>query len=108
MISLLIGLLLWTNERIYSGTLSYSVMVNQVVINRQWDNTQYFDILLAVPDCGYLSQWAWVITEDGEILQGVIVDCSHPNDRQQMIDNGLVADMNLERLNGDKAWVIIR
>lgn len=109
MISLLIGLLLLLQpERIYSGTLAYSSQVEQVVINRQWDNTEYFDVLLAVPDCGYLSYWAWVITEDGDILEGVIVDCSRPEHRQQMISRGLVADVNLERLNSKRAWVVVR
>jgi len=58
-------------------------------------------------NCNDLARWVWVIV-DGKVLDGVIVDCSHPSDRQQMIDNGLVADMNLRELNGELAWVIIR
>jgi hypothetical protein len=107
MISLLIGLLLWANERIYSGTLAYSSQVEQVAISRQWAGYQSFDVLLATENCNDLARWAWVIV-DGRVYDGLIVDCSHPSDRQQMIDNGLVADMNLRELNGEWAWVIIR
>lgn len=108
MIVILIGLLLLLQpERIYHGALSYAPL-ERVVINRQWDNTQFFDILLATENCNDLARWAWVITEDGEILEGVIVDCESPLHKGQLTSRGLVADMNLKDKVGIRAWLIIR
>lgn len=106
MISLLIILLLFTQERIYFGALSYAPL-EQVVSNRGWQGTEAFDILLATENCNDLGRWVWVIV-DGQVLRGVIVDCSRPEHRQQMIDRDLVADTNKRELVSEWAWVIVR
>jgi len=88
MIALLLGIMLWANERIYSGYLSYADL-QHVVEAKKWQGTEDFDILLATPNCNDVSQWVWVISEDG-VMDGLVVDCSeewNPN-------LGLVADCN--------------
>lgn len=102
MIALLIGLLLFAHERIYSGYLSYGNL-NRVVEAKGWQGTEGFDVLLATPDCGDVSRWAWVITE-GEVYEALIVDCSEEwNDKL-----GLVADTNRDDLTHQWAWVVMR
>lgn len=106
MISLLIGLLLFTQERIYSGALSYAPL-ERVVSNRGWQGTEDFDILLATENCNDLSRWVWVIV-DGQALSGVIVDCESPAHQGQLSARGLVADTNRHELVSEWAWVIVR
>lgn len=94
--------------RIYYGTLAYTSVLKDVVKNRKWDGVdERFDILLATENCNDLAKWTWVIS-NGKVYQGVIVDCAKPEHRQQMLDNFIVADVNLAELNGQEAWVIVR
>jgi len=103
MIILLIGLLLWANERIYSATFAPTPRLAEVVVNRHWDNTEYFDVLLGMPDCHLLARWVWVISSDG-VKSGLVVDCAHDEDRAQMIADSIV---DVSEGNG-KGWVVIR
>lgn len=89
------------------GAISYAPL-EQVVTNRGWQGTEAFDVLLATPDCTHLARWAWLITEDGEILDALIVDCAHPDDKAEMIERGLLADCNRQELVHKKAWLILR
>jgi hypothetical protein len=94
-IAVIIGLLLLAQPApTYTGALSYADL-EQVVKNRQWHNTQYFDILLAVPDCADLGKWADVEIKDGPTLLGIIVDCENPQHAGQLEARGLAADCNL-------------
>lgn len=107
MISLLVGLLLLLpTERIYYGALSYAPL-ERVVERRQWQGTEKFDLLLATENCNDLARWVWVIV-DGQVLDGLIVDCEAPEHRGQMAERGLVADTNLRGLIHKRAWVIVR
>jgi len=90
MITLFLTLaLLLPIETIYSGYLSYGNL-QRVVERKGWQGTENFDILLATPNCSDMAKWAWVIVEDGQILQGLVVDCSSEWDDTL----GLVADCN--------------
>jgi hypothetical protein len=98
LIAALAGLLLLLPQPTYSGALSYAPL-EKVVANRGWENTEYFDILLAVPDCAHLGEWADVKIKDGPALLGIIVDCEAPEHAGQLAARGLAADGNL------KQWV---
>lgn len=106
MIALLIGLLLlFTPERIYTGAFAHTDQLEQVVSNRGWQGTQDFDLLLATENCTDLARWAWVIA-GGKVYDALIVDCARPEHRQQMIDRGIVADVNKPGLGS--GFLIVR
>lgn len=102
MIAFLLGLMLWVNERIYSGYLSLG-NPQAVAINKGWVGVDQFDVLLAMPDCGLVSKWVWVITDKG-VESGLVTDCSENWDDSL----GLVADTDRADLVHGFAWIIIR
>lgn len=102
MIAVLLTLLLFTQERIYTGYLSYGDM-QAVADAKGWQGTQNFDILLGTPNCNDVSRWAWVITDEG-VESGLIVDCSFEWDHSL----GLVADTNRQDLVHRYAWIVMR
>lgn len=106
MIAAFLALALFANERITSGYLSYAPLA-RVVEAKGWQDTGRFDVLLATPDCGDVSRWAWVIT-DGKVLSGLIVDCAADCDRLTMIERQLVADTNRDDLTHRYAWIVMR
>jgi hypothetical protein len=104
-IALFLTLFLWFPHQ--AGYLSYAPL-EKVVINRGWQNVDSrFDVLLGTQDCDDLARWAWVLV-DGQILNGLVVDCSRPEDRQEMIERQLVADTNDKRLVHKWAMIILR
>lgn len=105
MIALFLTLFLWFPHQ--AGYLSYAPL-ERVVVNRHWENVDSrFDVLLATQDCDDLARWAWVLV-DGQILNGLVVDCSRPEDRQEMVRNGLVADTNRKDLIHKFAFIVVR
>lgn len=102
MIALLLGLLLFTQERIHSGYLSYAPL-ERVVEAKGWQGTEQFDILLATPNCNDVSRWVWVITSKG-VESGLVADCSEEWDHTL----GLVADCNRVDLVHEWAWIALR
>jgi len=102
-ISVLIGLLsLLPEATIYSATFAPTPRLAEVVVNRQWDNTEYFDVLVGLPNCAYLADWVWIIGPDG-VRSGVVVDCARDEHRAQMIADGIV-DVSE---GGGQGWVVI-
>lgn len=102
MIAILLGLFLFTQERIHSGYLSYAPL-ERVVEAKKWQGTDAFDILLATPNCNDVSRWVWVITSKG-VESGLVVDCSE----EWNPDLGLVADCNRVDLVHEFAFVVMR
>jgi len=102
LIVLLLALILFAQERIYSGHLSYAPL-EQVVTAKKWRGTEVFDILLATPNCNDVSKWTWVIV-DGNVLDGLIVDCSNEWDDTL----GLVADCDRLDLVHKWAFIVVR
>lgn len=96
--SLAAGLLLLLPQPTYTGALSYAPL-EKVVVNRGWEGTEAFDILLATSNCDDLAKWADVEIKGGPTLQGLIVDCEAPEHAGQLAARGLAADGNL------KEWV---
>lgn len=66
-----------------------------------------YDVLSAPSDCQLLDRDGLLIVE-GKILTVKVVDCAQEKHRQQMIDNGLLADTNLPGLTHEKAWLVLR
>lgn len=71
------------------------------------DDWREYEVLAAVPDCELLNRSGWVIA-GGEVLTVIIVDCAQEKHRQPMIDNGLLADANMESLGHLKGWLVLR
>lgn len=65
-----------------------------------------YDVLVAPSDCQLLDRDGWLIV-DGEILTIKIVDCAQKKHRQEMIDNGLLADVNMIELAHKNGWLIL-
>lgn len=102
MIAILLGLMLWANERIYSGHLSLG-NPHTVAISKGWEGVDQFDVLLAMPNCNLVAKWVWVITDKG-VESGLVVDCSEEWDYSR----GLVADTNRTDLVHEFVWIVVR
>ena len=97
-----------------AGTLSYAnpgVLedVAERRIKYNWmspANISDYDLLLATPSCHYVGKSARLIV-DRDIYTALIVDCAKPQHRQEMIDNGLLADVNNLELVHQKGYLVI-
>lgn len=78
-------------------------------INAGWglDSIDGYDLLIAPADCELLGRSGWLIT-NGNVYLTIVVDCSQERHRQEMIDNGILADVNDERLNHLEGWLILK
>lgn len=103
MIALLLSLIMaWQGEAIYTGYLSLG-NPHVVAISKGWQGVDQFDVLLAMPDCGLVSRWVWVITDKG-VESGLVTDCSLEWDYSL----GLVADTDRADLVHEYVFIVLR
>jgi len=84
--------------------------VAQRRIANEWGLTgdwREYDVLVGATDCELLNRNGWLIA-GGRVMTTIIVDCAQKKHRQGMIDNGLLADVNMMELAHKNGWLVLR
>ena len=94
------------------GALSYtpvleSVAERRIALGFGLSEIEAGVVLVAPANCAHLGRRGWLIA-GGAVHRAQVVDCEADVHRGEMVERGILADVNKPRLDHERGWLILK